>query len=72
MLLDGVNHIAWLSKDVARLGHFYAEVFEADVGPTRPHGQEPGETMTVIRIGPHTELNVFTIEGNTGPRGATS
>ncbi len=67
MLLDGVNHIAWISKDVARLGRFYREVFEADVGPTRPHGQEPGETMTVIRIGPHTELNVFTIEGNTEP-----
>jgi catechol 2,3-dioxygenase-like lactoylglutathione lyase family enzyme len=67
MLLDGVNHIAWISKDVARLGRFYAEVFEADVGPTRPHGQEPGETMTVIRIGPHTELNIVTIEGNTEP-----
>ena len=23
--------------------------------------------MTMIRIGPHTELNVFTIEGNTEP-----
>ena len=67
MLLDGVNHIAWISKDVARLGRFYAEVFEAEVGPTRPHGVEPGETMTVIRIGPHTEINVFTIEGNTEP-----
>ncbi len=71
MLLDGVNHIAWISADVARLGRFYAEVFEADVGPTRPHGQEPGETMTVIRIGPHTELNVFTIEGNTEPERQT-
>jgi catechol 2,3-dioxygenase-like lactoylglutathione lyase family enzyme len=67
MLLDGVNHIAWISKDVARLGGFYAQVFDAEVGPTRPHGQDPGETMTVIRIGPHTELNVFTIEGNTQP-----
>ncbi len=67
MLLDGVNHIAWISKDVARLGRFYAEVFEAEVGPTRPHGQEPGETMTVIRIGPRTELNIVTIEGNTEP-----
>jgi catechol 2,3-dioxygenase-like lactoylglutathione lyase family enzyme len=65
VLLDGVNHIAWISKDVARLGRFYAEVFDAEVGPTRPHGQEPGETMTIIRIGPHTELNIFTIEGNT-------
>ncbi len=31
MLLDGVNHIAWLSKDVERLGHFYARVFDAVV-----------------------------------------
>jgi catechol 2,3-dioxygenase-like lactoylglutathione lyase family enzyme len=67
MLLDGVNHIAWISKDVARLGRFYAEVFDAEVGATRPHGQDPGETMTVIRIGPHTELNIVTIEGNTEP-----
>ncbi len=67
MLLDGVNHIAWISKDVARLGRFYAEVFEAEVGPTRPHGQDPGETMTMIRIGPHTELNIVTIEGNPEP-----
>lgn len=65
MLLDGVNHIAWISKDVARLGRFYADVFGAEVGPTREHGQEPGETMTVIRIGPRTELNIVTIEGNT-------
>lgn len=57
MLLDGVNHIAWISKNVVRLGRFYAEVFDAEVGPTRPHGENPGETMTVIRIGPHTLLN---------------
>ena len=67
MLLDGINHVAWISKDVARLGRFYAEVFEAEVGPTRPHGQDPGETMTVIRIGRHTELNIVTIDGNTEP-----
>jgi catechol 2,3-dioxygenase-like lactoylglutathione lyase family enzyme len=63
MLLNGVNHIAWISKDVAQLGRFYSEVFDAQVGPTRDHG--PGETMTIIRIGPHTELNIVTIEGNT-------
>ncbi|MCU1654139.1 MAG: hypothetical protein JWQ60_5288 [Pseudonocardia sp.] len=59
MLLDGINHIAWISKDVLRLGRFYAEVFDADVGPTRAHGQDGNETMTVIRVGPHTELNIF-------------
>jgi catechol 2,3-dioxygenase-like lactoylglutathione lyase family enzyme len=62
MLLDGVNHIAWISKDVARLGRFYERVFEAVTGPTRGHG--PGETMTVIDIGPATQLNVFVIDGN--------
>jgi catechol 2,3-dioxygenase-like lactoylglutathione lyase family enzyme len=62
MLLDGVNHVAWLSKDVARLGRFYEHIFDAVVGPTRDHG--PGETMTVIDIGPATQLNVFVIEGN--------
>ena len=51
MLLDGVNHIAWISKDAQRLKAFYARVFDADVGPTRAHGDKPGETMTVIRIG---------------------
>ena len=30
MLLDGVNHIAWISKDVGRLGRFYERVFDAD------------------------------------------
>lgn len=65
MLLDGINHVAWISNDVARLGQFYAEVFDAEVGPTRTHGEQSGETMTVIRIGSHTELNIFTIEGNT-------
>ena len=63
MLLDGVNHIAWISRDVDRLGRFYQRVFDAVVGPTRPHG--PGETMTVIDIGPATQLNVFVIDGNT-------
>lgn len=63
MLLDGVNHIAWISRDADRLGRFYQRVFDAVVGPTRPHG--PGETMTVIDIGPATQLNVFVIDGNT-------
>jgi catechol 2,3-dioxygenase-like lactoylglutathione lyase family enzyme len=64
MLLNGVNHIAVLSNDVKRLGDFYATVFDAEVGPTNAHGEDSGETMTNIRIGPHTVLNVFVIEGN--------
>lgn len=61
MLLDGVNHIACLSHDAARLGAFYAAVFDAEIGETVPHGMAGEETMTVFRIGPHTELNVFTV-----------
>ena len=67
MLLNGINHIALISKDIDRLRVFYTEVFDAEVGPTEPHGEKGEETMTMIRIGPHTELNVFTIEGNTEP-----
>ena len=67
MLLNGINHIALISGDIDRLREFYTEVFEAEVGPTRPHGEKGDETMTMIRIGPHTELNVVTIEGNAEP-----
>lgn len=63
MLLDGINHVALISSDARRMGNFYRDVFDAQVGPTRNHG--PGETMTNIRIGPGTELNVFVIDGNT-------
>ena len=52
VLVDGVNHIAGLSKDAARLDRFYAEVFDAEVGLTRDHGHDGNETMTIIRIGP--------------------
>jgi catechol 2,3-dioxygenase-like lactoylglutathione lyase family enzyme len=67
VLLDGINHIALISKDIDAVRAFYADVFEADVGATKAHGDDSGETMTTIRIGPHTELNVFTIEGNREP-----
>ncbi|CAN5461790.1 hypothetical protein BH10ACT9_BH10ACT9_12450 [soil metagenome] len=67
MLLNGINHIALISNDIDRLRAFYTEVFDAEVGPTTPHGEDRGETMTMIRIGPHTELNVITIDGNSEP-----
>ncbi len=67
MLLNGINHIALISKNIDALRAFYTEVFDAEVGPTKPHGDQGDETMTTIRIGPHTELNVFTIAGNPEP-----
>lgn len=71
MLLNGINHIALISDDIDRLRAFYTKVFEAEVGPTNPHGEKGGETMTMIRIGPHTELNVVTINGNREPERQT-
>jgi catechol 2,3-dioxygenase-like lactoylglutathione lyase family enzyme len=67
MLLNGINHIALISKDIDRLRAFYTEVFDAEVGPTKSHGDKGGETMTMIHIGSHTALNVVTIEGNPEP-----
>jgi catechol 2,3-dioxygenase-like lactoylglutathione lyase family enzyme len=67
VLLNGINHIALISKDIDALREFYRAVFDAEVGATEPHGERGDETMTTIRIGPHTELNVFTIDGNLEP-----
>lgn len=64
MLVDGINHIAVITKDLERLKAFDAGVFDAQIGPTNPHGENGDETMTDIQIGPHTALNVFTIKGN--------
>ena len=62
MLLDGLNHVAIITSDAQRLHAFYTEVFDATIRPER--GERPGVTMSNINIGPHTELNVFEIEGN--------
>lgn len=66
MLTDGLHHVALLTADTERLQTFYREVFEAEVlrdGPETPEKQDV--RMTVIRVGPTSELNVFEIVGNT-------
>ena len=66
MLLDGFNHVAVLTNDTERLQRFYTEVFDAEIvrdGPETP--EQTDVRMTVIHIGPHSELNVFQIVGNT-------
>jgi len=64
MLLNGVNHVAILTKDTDRLVAFYREVFEAEVD-----GQlaefDGAVRLTFIRIGETGELNVFQVDGNT-------
>lgn len=62
MLLDGLNHVAVLTSDTDRLHAFYGEVFEATVAMETREGPM---RMTVVNIGPHSELNVFEFEGNT-------
>ena len=62
MLLNGVNHVAILTKDTDRLVAFYREVFEAGVAG---HQEFDGARLTFIRIGETAELNVFQIDGNT-------
>lgn len=66
MLLKGLNHVAVITHDAARLQDFYEDVFEAEVvhdGPEGPAGR--GVRLSVIKIGDWSELNVFQIEGNT-------
>jgi catechol 2,3-dioxygenase-like lactoylglutathione lyase family enzyme len=66
MLTDGLNHVATLTNDAPRLHAFYEEVFDAEV--VRDGPEAPGDDtvrLSVIRIGPRAELNVFQIEGNT-------
>ena len=62
MLLDGVNHVAVLTKDTDRLQAFYRDMFDATVS----HDQRPedGMRLSFIDLGPHTELNVFELTGN--------
>jgi len=62
MLLDGVNHVAVLTKDTDRLHAFYRDMFDATVS----HDQRPedGMRLSFIDVGPHTELNVFELTGN--------
>lgn len=65
MLTNGFNHVAILTNDTDRLHAFYEEVFEADVlrdGPGTP--ADVDVRMSVVHFGPHSELNVFEIDGN--------
>jgi len=66
VLTVGLNHVATLTNDAGRLHAFYQEVFEAEVVRDAPEvdGQD-GVRLSIIKVGPYSELNVFQIEGNT-------
>ena len=58
MLLAGVNHVAVITDDTERFVEFYRGVFDATVSHREQIG--PG-TLTIVDIGPRTELNVFEV-----------
>ena len=64
MLLNGLNHVAIVTNDSERLHEFYREVFDAGIREVDT-GAHPGMRMSMIDVGPFSELNVFEIEGNT-------
>jgi catechol 2,3-dioxygenase-like lactoylglutathione lyase family enzyme len=61
MLLDGLNHVAVLTRDTDRLHSFYTEVFEATVAHEERQEQL---RFSIVDVGPHTELNVFELLGD--------
>jgi catechol 2,3-dioxygenase-like lactoylglutathione lyase family enzyme len=65
VLVDGFNHVAVLTKNTERFHEFYESVFGAEVlrdGPETP--DSTGVRMSVVHVGPSSELNVFEIDGN--------
>ncbi|HYF46497.1 MAG TPA: VOC family protein [Acidimicrobiales bacterium] len=62
MLTDGFNHVAVMTADTERLIEFYEGVFDAT-----HHTLESNDemTLTAVHVGPHSELNVFEMVGNT-------
>ena len=65
-LLNGVNHVAVLTKDMDRFIRFYEEAFGAKVEHDNPkHAGKEGERMVVMSLGDTGAFNVFQVPGNT-------
>ena len=58
MLLDGINHVAVITDDTDRFVHFYETVFDVHVSSRQ---DVPFGRLTMIDVGPRTELNVFEV-----------
>ena len=59
MLLDGINHVAVITDDTDRFVDFYEAVFDATVSMRQ---EVPFGRLTMVDLGPHTELNVFQVD----------
>jgi catechol 2,3-dioxygenase-like lactoylglutathione lyase family enzyme len=62
VLLNGVNHVAILTKDRHRFIDFYRDMFEAEVDGEQKMGDEG--VLTFVRIGKESEINLFEVKGN--------
>lgn len=61
MLTSGFNHVAVLTNDTDRFVEFYAAVFGATSFSIE---DAPGFKLTGVSVGPHSEFNVFQLDGN--------
>lgn len=61
MLLGGINHVAVLTADTARFLEFYRGVFDVAHEVLQ---DLPGFRLTLVWVGPTSELNVFELDGN--------
>ena len=57
-----MNHVAVLTNDTDRFHAFYREVFEATV--SHDQAVAPGMRLSMVDIGPFTEINLFQIDAN--------
>ena len=62
MLLEGFNHVAVLTGDTDRFVRFYGEMFDAT---SQVVEDNEGLKLTMVKVGPTAELNVFEVTGNT-------
>jgi len=69
MLLDGINHVAVITADTDRFTAFYRDVFDATVDGEMREGD--GFRLTLVKVGPHSEINLFQMAGNEEPRKQT-
>jgi catechol 2,3-dioxygenase-like lactoylglutathione lyase family enzyme len=54
-----------LTNDARRLHAFYEDMFDAEVVRDGAEVGDEAVRLSIVMIGPHTELNVFQIDGNT-------
>jgi catechol 2,3-dioxygenase-like lactoylglutathione lyase family enzyme len=67
MLTSGFNHVAVLTADTKRFHAFYRAVFDATVVESPEDAAPPegaGVRLSFVVVGPHSEFNVFEMEGN--------